>query len=59
MDVDLITVLIERWRVETHTFYLSFGETTIMLQDVSILIGLRVDGLQITCHDPAFMIPQW
>ncbi|KAL2906085.1 hypothetical protein RDABS01_004795 [Bienertia sinuspersici] len=29
---------------ETHTFYLVVGEATIMLQDVAILLGLRVHG---------------
>ncbi|KAK1360766.1 serine/threonine-protein phosphatase 7 long form-like [Heracleum sosnowskyi] len=45
IDWSLITALIERWRrSETHSIYLPFGECTISLQDVSILLGLRIDG---------------
>ncbi|KAF1896977.1 hypothetical protein Lal_00034678 [Lupinus albus] len=45
IDSCLITALVERWRSETHTFHLPHGECTITLKDVSLQIGVNVNGL--------------
>ena len=43
-DRPLISAFVERWRPETHTFYLPYGECTITLQDVALQLGLHIDG---------------
>ncbi|RZC20055.1 Serine/threonine-protein phosphatase 7 long form-like [Glycine soja] len=43
----LVTVLVERWRPETHTFHFPHGETTITLQDVALQLGLKIDKLSV------------
>ena len=48
IDWPLMTCLVERWRLETHTFHLPVGEMTITLQDVAIILGLRIDGPAVT-----------
>nr|KYP59554.1 Serine/threonine protein phosphatase 7 long form isogeny [Cajanus cajan]KYP59557.1 Serine/threonine protein phosphatase 7 long form isogeny [Cajanus cajan] len=47
VDHALVTTLVERWRLETHTFHFPTGECTITLEDVAIQLNLRVDGLPV------------
>lgn len=54
IDHVLVTVLVKRWRQETHTFHLPIGEAIVTLQDVALLLVLRIDGHAETfplCHD--------
>ena len=50
-DVSLITALVERWRPETNTFHFTFGEMTVTLEDVYMLMGLPVVGEPIRSDD--------
>ncbi|MFQ6631162.1 hypothetical protein Gotur_009345 [Gossypium turneri] len=43
-----LRALIGKWRPETHTFHLLCGECTITLEDVSLQLGLSVDGQPVT-----------
>ncbi|KAL4344762.1 hypothetical protein AHAS_Ahas11G0210800 [Arachis hypogaea] len=43
-DWPLASALIERWTLESHTFYLPCGEMSITLQDVAYQLRLRIDG---------------
>ncbi|KAH0748111.1 hypothetical protein KY290_027343 [Solanum tuberosum] len=58
-DRALVTVMVERWRLETHCFHLPFGEVTITLQDVQVLFGLRIDGDAVYMQDAARRIRPW
>ncbi|KAI0509801.1 hypothetical protein KFK09_010397 [Dendrobium nobile] len=44
LDHNLITALVERWCPLTNTFHFTVGEMTITLQDVQVILGLRIDG---------------
>ncbi|XP_017613583.1 protein MAIN-LIKE 1-like [Gossypium arboreum] len=45
---DLISALVERWHLETHTFHLPCGECTVTLEDVALQLGLPIDGSAVT-----------
>ncbi|MBA0766939.1 hypothetical protein Gotri_015929 [Gossypium trilobum] len=40
--------MVERWRLETHTFHLPYGECTITIEDVSLQLGLPINGEVVT-----------
>ncbi|MFQ6634319.1 hypothetical protein Gotur_011621 [Gossypium turneri] len=48
LQYDLIFAIVERWRPETHTFHLPYGECTITLDDVELQLGLPIDGNAVT-----------
>ena len=48
IDWPLITCLVERWWPETHKFDVLVREMTITLQDVVIILDLRIDGPVVT-----------
>ncbi|XP_019066952.2 serine/threonine-protein phosphatase 7 long form homolog [Solanum lycopersicum] len=58
-DRALVTVMVMRWRPETHCFHLPFGEVTITLQDVQVLFGLRIDGDVVYIQDATRRIRPW
>ncbi|KAK5819347.1 hypothetical protein PVK06_024337 [Gossypium arboreum] len=51
---DLISALVERWRLEIHTFHFPCGECTIILEDVALQVGLTIDGNAITGKSSIF-----
>ncbi|MFQ6649339.1 hypothetical protein Gotur_022385 [Gossypium turneri] len=48
LQYDLISTLVKRWRPDTHTFHLPCGECTVTLEDVTLQLGLPVDGSAVT-----------
>ena len=43
----LISALVKRWRLETHTFHFPYRECTVTLEDVTIQLGLHVNGMAV------------
>ncbi|PKU67589.1 Serine/threonine-protein phosphatase 7 long form like [Dendrobium catenatum] len=50
MGHHLLTILVERWSPQTNTFHLPVGEISIMLQDVSMILGIQIDGPSFVGH---------
>jgi hypothetical protein len=44
------TAIVDRWRLETHSFHLLSGEMMVTLVDVAIILGLPIRGRSITGH---------
>lgn len=44
----MITALVERWHLETCSFHLPIGETTITLEDVWCILHILISGRRVT-----------
>ncbi|XP_050232848.2 protein MAIN-LIKE 1-like [Mercurialis annua] len=44
LDIPLLSAFVERWQPDTNSFHLPFGEMTITLHDVWIILRIPVDG---------------
>lgn len=47
INYHLVTTLVEHWRSETHIFHFPNEEATITLKDVTLQLGLKIDGLPV------------
>jgi hypothetical protein len=45
-----ITAMVDRWRLETHSFHLPCGEMTVTLEDMAMILGLSIRGRPVTGH---------
>jgi hypothetical protein len=43
MDSAALMTLMDQWHPETHMLHLSCGVTTVMLQDIAMILGLPID----------------
>ncbi|KAE8790020.1 hypothetical protein D1007_35699 [Hordeum vulgare] len=48
LNATALTALTDRWRPETHSFHLPLGEMSITLEDIAMIIGLRIEGMALT-----------
>ncbi|KAH1039712.1 hypothetical protein J1N35_041455 [Gossypium stocksii] len=54
LKYDLISALVEWWRLKTHTFHLLCGECTITLEDVALQLRLLIDYFAVTGFSTLF-----
>ena len=58
-NLDLMSTALRFWSKDLNSFIFPFGPTSIM-RDISIFIGLPVEGLEVVClldvHDPSLLI---
>jgi hypothetical protein len=47
MATAVLMTLMDRWIPETHWFHLPSGEITVMLLDVTMILGLPIDNTPI------------
>jgi hypothetical protein len=52
MDSIMLTALVDQWHPETYTLHLPCGETTVMLQDITMILGLPIDGTPVCGPEP-------
>jgi hypothetical protein len=50
-DFSLLSVLLDHWRSETHTFHFTVSEMTVTLQNTSLLMGLPCEGEPLRAED--------
>ncbi|XP_066328824.1 protein MAIN-LIKE 1-like isoform X2 [Miscanthus floridulus] len=55
LDPALLTAAVDRWRPETHTFHLPYGEMTLTMLDVKAIFGLRLEGLPVIAIESHFL----
>ncbi|KAE8820207.1 Alpha-L-arabinofuranosidase 1 [Hordeum vulgare] len=48
LNSTVITALTNRWRLETRSFHLAFGEMTITLEDIAMISKLPIEGRALT-----------
>ncbi|KAI0498363.1 hypothetical protein KFK09_021604 [Dendrobium nobile] len=59
MDHHMLTALVERWSPQTNTFHLPVGEMSITLQDVSMILGIQIDGPSFVGHPVVGLGRRW
>ena len=48
MDGPLLIAFVDRWRLETHSFHLPYGEMFVLMQDVGYILCLRLEDPAVT-----------